>query len=265
MYFTILSLLAVVLYPIIAGLDKTKALRFTLIASLTSSIVAAIAGMDYFKYDFIAWVVPALSTWLIFAMAHKQKILLELSIYFTALVAIVLVSDVATTMLQSCGAYPYDNFTHGGRYSLCRNNILDAQKFVQINILSLTFLLTSFLFESWKKKGEKKPWRVAVAHLSFSILGSLIALFAHSYHEDLAIGLIFLLEEAAILVGASLIQKRWMAIMSGVIIGFGGVYLTGLYKYTYIWMILLGLGLIGLVVWRLVALSKKETNSIKKD
>ena len=106
---------------------------------------------------------------------------------------------------------------------------------------------------------------MAVAHLSFSIFGSLIALFAHSYHEDLAIGLIFLLEEAAILVGASLIQKRWMAIMSGVIIGFGGVYLTGLYKYTYIWMILLGLGLIGLVVWRLVALSKKETNSIKKD
>lgn len=264
-YFTILSLLAVVLYPIIAGLDETKALRFTLIASLTSSIVAAIAGMDYFKYDFIAWVVPALSTWLIFAMAHKQKILLELSIYLTALVAIVLVSDVATTMLQGCGTYPYGNFTHGGRYSLCRNNILDVQKFVQINVLSLTFLLTSFLFESWKKKGEKKPWRVAVAHLSFSILGSLIALFAHSYHEDLAIGLIFLLEEAAILVGASLIQKRWMAIMSGVIIGFGGVYLTGLYKYTYIWMILLGLGLIGLVVWRLVALSKKETNSIKKD
>ena len=264
-YFTVLSLLAIVLYPIIAGLDETKALRFTLIASLTSSIVAAIAGMDYFKYDFIAWVVPALSTWLIFAMAHKQKILLELSIYLTALVAIVLVSDVATTMLQSCGAYPYDNFTHGGRYSLCRNNILDAQKFVQINVLSLTFLLTSFLFESWKKKEEKKPWRVAGAHLSFSILGSLIALFAHSYHEDLAIGLIFLLEEAAILIGASLIQKRWMAIMSGVIIGFGGVYLTGLYKYTYIWMILLGLGLIGLVVWRLVALSKKETNSIKKD
>ncbi len=264
-YFTMLSLLAVVLYPIIAGLNKTKALRFTLIASLTSSIVAAIVGVDYFKYDFIAWVVPALSTWLIFAMARKQKILLELSIYFTALVAIVLVSDVATTMLQSCGAYPYDNFTHGGRYSLCRDNILDAQKFVQINVLSLTFLLTSFLFEGWKKKGEKKPWRVAVAHLSFSIFGSLIALFAHSYHEDLAIGLIFLLEEAAILVGASLIQKRWMAIMSGVIIGFGGVYLTGLYKYTYIWMILLGLGLIGLVVWRLVALSKKETNSIKKD
>ena len=56
-----------------------------------------------------------------------------------------------------------------------------------------------------------------------------------------------------------------MAIMSGIIIGFGGVYLTGLYKYTYIWMILLGLGLIGLVVWRLVALSKKETNKIKKD
>ena len=139
------------------------------------------------------------------------------------------------------------------------------QKFVQINILSLTFLLTSFLFENWKKKGGKKPWRVAVAHLSFSIFGSLIALFAHSYHEDLAIGLIFLLEEAAILVGASLIQKRWMAIMSGIIIGFGGVYLTGLYKYTYIWMILLGLGLIGLVVWRLVALSKKETNKIKKD
>ena len=232
-YFTTLSLLAVVLYPIIAGLDETKALRF--------------------------------SAWLIFAMAHKQKILLELSIYFTALTAIVLVSDVATTMLQSCGAYPYDNFTHGGRYSLCRNNILDVQKFVQINVLSLTFLLTSFLFESWKKKGEKKPWRVAVAHLSFSIFGSLIALFAHSYHENLAIGLIFLLEEAAILVGASLIQKRWMAIMSGVIIGFGGVYLTGLYKYTYIWMILLGLGLIGLVVWRLVALSKKETNRIKKD
>ena len=264
-YFTMLSLLAVVLYPIIAGLDETKALRFTLIASLTSSIVAAIVGVDYFKYDFIAWVVPALSTWLIFAMAHKQKILLELSIYFTALVAIVLVSDVATTMLQSCGTYPYDNFTYGGRYSLCRNNILDAQKFVQINVLSLTFLLTSFLFEGWKKKGEKKPWRVAVAHLSFSIFGSLIALFAHSYHEDLAIGLIFLLEEAAILVGASLIQKRWMAIMSGIIIGFGGVYLTGLYKYTYIWMILLGLGLIGLVVWRLVALSKKETNKIKKD
>ena len=264
-YFTMLSLLAVVLYPIIAGLDKTKALRFTLIASLTSSIVAAIVGVDYFKYDFIAWVVPALSTWLIFAMAHKQKILLELSIYFTALVAIVLVSDVATTMLQSCGAYPYDNFTYGGRYSLCRDNILDVQKFVQINVLSLTFLLTSFLFEGWKKKGEKKPWRVAVAHLSFSIFGSLIALFAHSYHEDLAIGLIFLLEEAAILVGASLIQKRWMAIMSGIIIGFGGVYLTGLYKYTYIWMILLGLGLIGLVVWRLVALSKKETNKIKKD
>ena len=264
-YFTMLSLLAVVLYPIIAGLDETKALRFTLIASLTSSIVAAIVGVDYFKYDFIAWVVPALSTWLIFAMAHKQKILLELSIYFTALVAIVLVSDVATTMLQSCGTYPYDNFTYGGRYSLCRNNILDAQKFVQINVLSLTFLLTSFLFEGWKKKGEKKPWRVAVAHLSFSIFGSLIALFAHSYHEDLAIGLIFLLEEAAILVGASLIQKRWKAIMSGIIIGFGGVYLTGLYKYTYIWMILLGLGLIGLVVWRLVALSKKETNKIKKD
>ena len=264
-YFTTLSLLAVVLYPIIAGLDETRALRFTLIASLTSSIVAAIAGMDYFRYDFIAWVVPALSAWLIFAMAHKHKILLELSIYFTALTAIVLVSDVATTMLQSCGAYPYDNFTHGGQYSLCRNNILDAQKFVQINVLSLTFLLTSFLFESWKKKGEKKPWRMVVAHLSFSILGSLIALFAHSYHEDLAIGLIFLLEEAAILVGASLIQKRWMAIMSGVIIGFGGVYLTGLYKYTYIWMILLGLGLIGLVVWRLVALSKKETNRIKKD
>ena len=107
------------------------------------------------------------------------------------------------------------------------------QKFIQINVLGLTFLLTSFLFESWKKKGEKKPWRMVVAHLSFSILGSLIALFAHSYHEDLAIGLIFLLEEAAILVGASLIQKRWMAIMSGVIIGFGGVYLTGLYKYTY--------------------------------
>ncbi len=264
-YFTMLSLLAVVLYPIIAGLNKTKALRFTLIASLTSSIVAAIVGVDYFKYDFIAWVVPALSTWLIFAMAHKQKILLELSIYFTALVAIVLVSDVATTMLQSCGTYPYDNFTHGGRYSLCRDNILDVQKFVQINVLSLTFLLTSFLFEGWKKKGEKKPWRVAAAHLSFSIFGSLIALFAHSYHEDLAIGLIFLLEEAAILVGSSLIQKRWMAIMSGVIIGFGGVYLTGLYKYTYIWMILLGLGLIGLVVWRLVALSKKETNRIKKD
>ena len=263
-YFTTLSLLAVVLYQIIAGLDETKALRFTLIASLTSSIIATIAGMDYFKYDFIAWVVPALSTWLIFAMAHKHKILLELSIYFTALTAIVLVSDVATTMLQSCGAYPYDNFTHGGRYSLCRNNILDVQKFIQINVLGLTFLLTSFLFESWKKKGEKKPWRMVVAHLSFSILGSLIALFAHSYHEDLTIGLIFLLEEAAILVGASLIQKRWMAIMSGVIIGFGGVYLTGLYKYTYIWMILLGLGLIGLVVWRLVALSKKETNRIKK-
>lgn len=264
-YFTTLSLLAVVLYPIIAGLDETKALRFTLIVSLTSSIVAAIVGMDYFKYDFIAWVVPTLSAWLIFAMAHKHKILLELSIYFTALTAIVLVSDVATTMLQSCGAYPYDNFTHGGRYSLCRNNILDVQKFIQINVLGLTFLLTSFLFESWKKKGEKKPWRMVVAHLSFSILGSLIALFAHSYHEDLAIGLIFLLEEAAILVGASLIQKRWMAIMSGVIIGFGGVYLTGLYKYTYIWMILLGLGLIGLVVWRLVALSKKETDRIKKD
>ena len=264
-YFTMLSLLAVVLYPIIAGLDKTKALRFTLIASLTSSIVAAIVGVDYFKYDFIAWIVPALSTWLIFAMTRKQKILLELSIYFTALTVIVLVSDVATTMLQSCGTYPYDNFTYGGRYSLCRNNILDAQKFIQINVLSLTFLLTSFLFESWKKKGEKKLWRVAVAHLSFSIFGSLIALFAHSYHEDLAIGLIFLLEEAAILVGASLIQKRWMAIMSGVIIGFGGVYLTGLYKYTYIWMILLGLGLIGLVVWRLVALSKKETDRIKKN
>lgn len=264
-YFTVLSLLAIVLYPIIAGLDETKALRFTLIASLTSSIVAAIAGMDYFKYDFIAWVVPALSTWLIFAMAHKQKILLELSIYLTALVAIVLVSDVATTMLQGCGTYPYGNFTHSGRYSLCRNNILDAQKFVQINILSLTFLLTSFLFEGWKKKGVKKPWRVAVAHLSFSIIGSLIALFAHNNQGNLTIGLIFLLEEAAILVGASLIQKRWMAITSGVIIGFGGVYLTGLYKYTYIWMILLGLGLIGLVVWRLVALSKKETNKIKKD
>lgn len=251
-YFALLSLAGILIYPLLSNYDKDKSLQLSSTMAVSSSLFAAFTGMGYFDYASLALLAPTIVVWILAAMGRKLKTLFEVAIYATSITLLVLVYDIASPLIGSCASQH------------CANTVLDIQKFIQINIFAVALAITSWLFDNWKEKSANAQPRLILGYSAFTFVGTLVALFARGDQGNMGIGLIFLLEQAIILTFASLIQKRWLAIASGVVLALGGFYMTGLYKYSFIWLIMLGLGLIGLVIWRLVALNNSNGGDKKE-
>ncbi len=244
-YFTVLSLLTAILHLWTAQQDSKKAMRLSLWSIAISGSAVLISGLD-FPFFSLAVLVPTISLWMIALIDRKQKSMQEIAIYLTGYTLVALVQDIMHTV-GNCSGY----------LSTCANNIADIQKFIQLNIVGITLFFTSYLYEKNKDGKAIKQTRLVWGYTLFSFLGSLVALFAHSDQNNMTIGIIFLLEQAILLAVGAFMQRRWLAISSGCIIVIGGLYMTDLYRYTYIWLIMLGIALIGLVVWWLVAMNNK--------
>lgn len=256
-YFTCLSIITVLTHILTMTQDKVKALRFSIWSISVSSFIALCAASD-FKFVSLATLVPTLSFWALSFITKNKTYVQETSIYLSGLTLLHLTQDIIE-VTTSCSSSSY-------LYSSCYNNALDLQKFIQLNIAGLTFALTSFLYDKHVKgAAENKQVRLTIGYILFTFFGSLVALFAYGDQDNMVIGLIFLLEQAIILALASFTQKRWLAITSGIVIVVGGLYMTDLYKHTYIWLIMLGIALVGLVVWRLVAMNNKDKKKVTQN
>lgn len=264
-YFLCLDLLMIVTYPFLAIYNKGDARTLSITTALFSSVIAAFAVPPELEFNCIRVLIPTVTTWILGVIHRKQKFLREVGIYLSSCTLLVLCSDIGDQLVES--VYATKGVTDVRNYILPEesksvrlevNNIRDIQKFIQCNLIGLTGALTTWLYDNWLKETKTRPWRFIIGYSIFTFMGSLVAIFARTEQNNLAIGLIFLLEQALILVFAAKIQKRWLAITSGVVLGIGGLYITEIHKHTSFMLIALGLGLIGIVAWQLVKMSKKN-------
>lgn len=247
-YFTAMSLIVTALHLVLRKFDRKKSFKLTSTVALFTSAVAAMTSMMYFDYTTIAVLVPLIVIWGLYAMESNISILFEVGIYLVGITLMLLTSDVSQSFITECPARDYS----------CSYRIADIQKFIQINILMVTTVITEALTGNLKKGSDENWWRLGIGYGIFTFVGTLVAFVAHVEQSNMTIGLIFLLEQAALLVIGWLLQKHWLAITSGIVLGIGSIYITGIYQYTYLWLILLGVGLIILVVWKLISANNKN-------
>ncbi len=227
-------------------IDNKSALWFTAIALGTLSIFTIVSGLQL-EFFSIAVLIPALCFSLLSVLTKDKKGLREVSIYLIAYTVIALLQDVVHYV---CGCR--------GFFSACNNNVGDAQKFLQTYIASAALVITSILYDNEDRKNNKLPTRLAIGYYFFTIIGASIAVFARIDQNNLGIGIIYLLTEAAILGVSAFSQRRWMAISSTIALLVGALYMSGLYDQAFIWLIMLGLALIGFAVWKLVAINNND-------
>ncbi len=246
-YFSVAALISLLIYVFTQRIDKKKAINFALVSQIVFAFSIVCCGLDMVHFT-PAVAVPAVCFTILSVISGDKKHVREATIYMIGLTCIAGIQDLIHA-LGNCGPF----FT-----SQCADPIFDVQKFLQFVVFGATFLITSILYGETAKNNTKPAIRLGIGYYGFTIFGGLVAIVARANQNNFVLGIIYLLLQAGILGVSAFAQRRWTAVSSAIALVIGALYMSGLYNQAYIWIIMLGLALVGFAVWKLVAINNED-------
>ena len=138
------------------------------------------------------------------------------------------------------------------RDNLSNDTTMLAIATAQTNIIALPILCFGFFKE---RKSSNKP-RIITGYILLSLFMFTVASVAN-IEKEYVWPLIFILEEVILLILGFLLKYNWMSIVSAALIVITTLELTGGFSSS-IWLLLIGVALIGFVAWQLARNSKKN-------
>jgi len=233
-----------VCYAIIAALFLLSTHFLRLLQAKEANIIGAIClslccfaiilSADTIDMSFVGFFVSALF-WTAFALMSYIKPFYEVAIYSTAIALILLVDSLIDAEHNSAGILIDVLCAHiaGGAF-------IGAQ------------LLSTYVY---KKAGKA---RFVIGYVAFSLIMTFSCLSSHSNVDALAWTILFLVEQVGALLYAVFKRTRWLIWFSSIEIVLIALELTS--GMSYLWLGIIGIGLITFVIWQLSKASQNAQN-----
>lgn len=239
-YYAIVSFLFVLIYWRIKGVQKRKSFDLASI-SLALSCLAALFTSWGENWPAAGWILGAVILAL-FALVSKRNNLYEGSIYLAAL-----------AIYSYCGNI-YD-LTHGQSSISYSSDAYLALALVRTNVLALSLFITGVVKER-KTKGNTP--RMIIGYLLFTV--PLFILYCLNEDSNISIWtILYIVEEVGFLLVGVFTRKSWLVTMSSIFAVIATLCITG--GPNFIWLFVLGVGLIAIVAWNLMNGNSTDKNN----
>ena len=238
-------------YDALSRIQKKEAATVGIIAlSLSSLIILANAmsiELAWLGYGILAVFFAA------FAIISKIKALYEVVIYSGALCLFDLSGKVYDAMASKIEPEDVTNFGYRYYYYSPEAELLRVSlAAVRAHIISASIFLTNWVYE--RNKQPNKQVRFIFAYILFSLTMT----FSCLSQDAIGWSIFFLIEQVAFLLVAIVSKRTWLVWFSSIEIFITALSLTG--GFNYIWLGIIGVGLIAIVVWQL----KKNNDKLKR-
>ncbi len=232
--YTAIALVFIIAYAImkLALGDKKDYLNLP-ITAVTVGGIACFAITSALDYPEVSLLAVAIELALIGLISRKHA-LFEASAYAAACSVSALIGNLR-----------HVNYFEDAQTSL-------AVSTAQANIIALPLLGFGFV----KEHKTKNKARTIIGYVILALMMFTIASVS-SYEKEYIWPLIFILEEVILLVVGILLKYQWMSITSAILVVITTLELTGGFSSS-IWLLLIGVALIGFVAWQLARNAKKQ-------
>ncbi|MBR3378247.1 hypothetical protein IKG50_02880 [Candidatus Saccharibacteria bacterium] len=232
--YTAITLVFIIVYAILKLMqaDKKGGINFAITAVIVSgSVCLAVTGA--LRHPEASLLAAAIELALIGLISGKRA-LFEASTYIAACSISALIGSL----------------TRISYYSDTSTSL--AISAIQTNIIALPILCFGF-FKEYRTKNKA---RTIIGYIFLALVMFTIASVSN-YEKIYIWPLIFILEEVILLVVGILLKYQWMSIASAILVVITTLELTGGFSSS-IWLLLIGVALIGFVAWQLARNAKKQ-------
>lgn len=240
-YYSFISLAFVGVYQLIKNIQKRKGYELALI-SLALSCASALVASIFAGWIEAGWVLFSVVTFL-FALASGRHFMREIAIYFA-----------------TAAAYSYCGSIYGllCPHATFLDNYGSNEYSVLMLIRSIVLAIPIFTLGIVKERKQKNTPRLVVGYL-FSLISVYVLATRKSYGLGDIFAVICIFEQAIFLTAGALLRKTWLMIASGVAAAICTLVLTD--GLNFIWLLLIGVALIAVVIWKLLSSDNKKDNS----
>ena len=243
--YAILSFIYLAIFAII-HLKQPKNSIPVAVAGIAACGLGCIIAASIEGWSSAGWLLTSVNI-VIMSLITGNMSSLEVSIYIAAGAAYVFIGDIYSS-------------THSGTFSYYLSSdskdalLCDA---LRAHVVSLPLIGIGL----WKERGQKSSPRIIIGYILFSYF--MWAVTWRCYESKyLVYPLIFIIEEAALLVCGVLAKRTWMTISSSILIAITTLRMTD--GSQALWIMLIGVGLIGIVAWQLTKNAKKSAAPVAK-
>ena len=241
-FFIFYTALSLVLFGCFLLLDRSKPGKYLglICASIASCCLASLITIDSVGLGSAALFVAAIEL-LVLGVVYRKDNFYELAAYTGAL-SICALAEYVYTLTNGYDLYRI--FKEG------LDTPLALFAIVCLAAISGAILGIGF----WRERGKKSAPRL-VAGFAVLAIGMMELMTTVGRPTEQIVALIFLVEETALLIAGVATKRNWMAIWGGVLAVLSLLGLTD--GPSYIWVAIIGLGLIGIATYMLVKANKK--------
>ena len=220
------------------------------IACVIASCFAIIVSAADIKVGYVGFLITTCILTL-FAFITEIPCFYETAVY-TFAISLFLITDTVVDNATFSGA--------GSRYALANTlkGAIDAH--ILGGAMVGAHILSKYLYKT------KSPARYIVGYIAFSLIMTIVCLEDYSANSGILWPLLFLIEQVGALLYSVFRKINWMIWFSSIEILLIAFELTG--GMSYLWLGIIGIGLIAVVIWQLKKANDKQAkidNSTKKE
>ena len=246
--YSIIGLLFLIGYYALRRIQEHESDTLAII-SISLVSLAVLAPSFSLKLSGVGYLIIALY-FAVIAVVSKIKILYEIAIYAGALSLYSFAGNVYDMIAKDSKPSNYYYYSSYSPEEVLLRTSLTA---VRAHIIGLALVLTNWMFER-KKEGNKQV-RIIIGYALFS----LVMTFSCLNSDAIGWSIFFLIEQVACLLFAIVDKRTWLIWASSIEIFITALTLTG--GFNYLWLGIIGIGLIAIVVWQL----KKNNDKLKRE
>ena len=248
-YFTVVAGLIMLMYQMFRKYNEQESFAITIVELIVVSVLIVWSALNA-NYAEIGWLIVSLYLALLGYMSN-QAFLYEMSIYSGAFCLYSLSGTIGELMLpesaSKCvtGAFSFITPCSGYELSAYTNWIAGINT-VRSLIVGGALLAVSFLKE--RQLEQNKRWRFFLGYLLAGLGLYAVGITAGDYWM-----MFCLVWQVIFLVYAAINDIEWLVWVTIIAMPICALSLTG--GFTYLWFAILGLTLIGIVIWRLAKMN----------
>lgn len=237
--YSVIDVLFLLGYYFLQNIQKKESDTVGVIALFISTFIVMICSFDL-EISGVGFLIAAIYA-LAFDFLSQMKGFYEAAIYLVALSLFSFAGNIMDAIAEKSDSPAY--YTGGSHYDSYAATLSTALSVIRAHIIAIAFFVASWLYE--RSKANNQQYRLAIGFSLFSIIMTFTCLGT----TELAWGIIFLIEEAAALLYSVATHRPWMTWFSSIEIFLITLRLTG--GASYIWLGIIGIGMIAFVIYQL--------------
>lgn len=238
--YSVIGVLFLLGYYFLQKIQKKESDTVGVIALCISAFAVVICSIDL-EISGVGFLIATIYA-LAFGFLSKMNGFYEAAIYLCALSLFSFAGNIMDAIAgkPSGPAYYTGRSSYYDSYAATLSTTLSV---IRAHIIAIAFLVTSWLYE--RNVAKNQQFRLTIGFSLFSIIMTFTCLGT----TELAWGIIFLIEEAAALLYSVATHRPWMTWFSSIEIFLITLRLTG--GASYIWLGIIGIGMIAFVMYQL--------------